>query len=175
MELDLFFNSWITIVITIGGAIGLVLSAFYYWTKSMRDRRNEEDENEAKIKGLWRERFSLQDDKIVDLQKQIDAQTSNILILRRDQKDLELDNLRYVKIFQGKDEDTSKYKEEGREAMKNLTQNLHLSTEILEEMKNNGEKFNVMLLEIQRIYEILAQRYFEKKRKTKGNVVESTK
>jgi uncharacterized cysteine cluster protein YcgN (CxxCxxCC family) len=159
MDVFEIWHTWSASIITIGGGLGLLLSSFYYYTKASKDNRKEEDTTEVRIKELWKERFDLQDAKIQDFHKKAEFQTKEIDVLKEKQKTLEENNYNYVKIFQGRDEDSIKYRIEGREAMQQIRENVVISNKILEAMQQNDVKFNTILQEIQRIYEILANRY----------------
>lgn len=157
-------NSVLTIIIstTVGA-----LTSFTYWTKTAQEKRNEEDNQEKKIKALLNEQIRLQDGKIEDLQNQIDEAHVEVGKLKEHQRQVENENQYYLKIFQGRDEDEIKYREEGRIAMAKLEENVRLSNIILEEIKQNDKKFNEILKQVQNIYSVLAERHLESERKRK--------
>jgi len=158
-----FFRTWGVAFTTLISGLALLLGSFYYWTKGAKDNRKEENETEDRIKNLWRERFELQDTKISNLGDQQIESRKEIIYLKGHQKTIEDDNDRLVKIFQGRDLDAIKYRDEGRQAMQVISENARRSDRILEHMEKNDHKFNSMLEEMKKIYEIIAKNYKESK------------
>jgi len=159
MDILTFINSWQTAVVTLASAIVGISVSFNYWTKAAKEKRTEEDSQEGKIKDLYKERLNLQDEKMNNLKTEIDSSKVEIKTLKEFQNKLESQNEDYKKIFQGRDEDAVRFKQEGRESMQIVRENARLSNKILEHMEKNDRKFNQMLNEVQKIYAVLAKRY----------------
>lgn len=163
MEALEIWNTYSVPIFTISSGLGLLIGSFYYYTKSAKDNRKEEDTTEARIKELWKERFELQDKKIDEFRRKSEDQSKEMERLKEKQHKLEEANYDYVRIFQGRDADSLRYREEGRQAMNQIKENVITSNKILEAMETNNEKFNekfnTILQEIQKIYAVLAQRY----------------
>jgi gas vesicle protein len=120
--MDLFSNiSPITqFLLVLGGFVTAGSTVFFYWTKSAKVNRQEENVSEERIRELLKEENSLLNKKIDDLTETTKLQSVQIEALKKTQEELQSQNELLTRIFQGRDEDAVDYRKSGRDAMKRI-------------------------------------------------------
>jgi hypothetical protein len=102
------FIGWIGVLtVLVFGAVAI----YGLFDKRQRERRKETDGSEDRLMDILSK-------TVTELQKKVDKQTSDIDGLIKEVGELKRDNEKYIKIFQGRDETTTKFYEQAFESMK---------------------------------------------------------
>lgn len=115
----------------LGVMIAGIFAAFSLIDKGIRERSKTKDELDDKIRSLLQEENKELADKVNNL-------TNKIELISKKQIEIESENKILKAIFQGRDDDALKYREEGRETFK-------LAKDVAKMIVTNGKKTDAII------------------------------